>query len=100
MVARLAGGSLGLFAFVVALVAGLVAHNPATLILSRGILAMFVFCLIGFVLGTAAELVVTEHEGKRKKEIEEQYRDPAGDRKESVEDSSTGEDSVEAAQVA
>ena len=100
MLARLVGGSLGLLAFVVALVAGLVAHNPATTILSRGILAMFVFCLIGLGLGTAAELVVTEHEGKRKREIEEQYRAPASDEEESSEDSSTGEEPVEAARVA
>ena len=73
MVARYAGAGLGLLAFTVTVLAGLFVHNPVTVTLSRGILALFVFCLIGFVLGTAAQMVVAEREKKRDSEIRERY---------------------------
>ena len=69
MVARLSAAGLGLFAFAVAITGGLVAQNPFTVVLSRGILALFVFCLIGLVLGGTAQLVLTEHAKRREAEI-------------------------------
>ncbi|MGI0149375.1 MAG: hypothetical protein ACREDF_07585 [Thermoplasmata archaeon] len=65
MIARYTGASLGLLAFAVTSVAGLVTGNPVTVTLSRSLFALFVFCLIGLVLGGAAQLVVTEYERNR-----------------------------------
>ena len=73
MVARVAAASLGLLAFSVSLLAGLYVQNPATVTLSRSILALFVFCLIGLVLGGAAQLVIAEHEKTRESAIRKQY---------------------------
>jgi hypothetical protein len=73
MVARFAGAGLGLFAFSVTVVAGLLVQNPVTVTLSRSILALFTFCIIGFILGTAAQLVVAEHARKRESEIKQRY---------------------------
>ncbi len=75
MVARYAGASLGLLGFTITIVAGMFAQNPATVTLSRGILALFGFCVIGLVLGSAAQLVVNEHERKRESEIQKRYHD-------------------------
>jgi len=62
MVARFTGASLGLFAFSITLIAGLVVQNPFTVTLSRGLIALFTFCLLGLVIGTAADKVLSEHE--------------------------------------
>jgi hypothetical protein len=77
MVARFAGASLGLFAFTVAVIAGIYVQNPVTVTLSRGIFALFLFYGIGLVLGAAAQAVVREHEKKRESEILAKYRDDA-----------------------
>ena len=73
MVARYAGASLGLLAFTIAVFGGLVTRNPFSVTLSRGILALFVFCLIGLVLGHFAQMVVSEHARKREAEIRARY---------------------------
>jgi len=75
MIARYAGASLGLLAFAIAVMGGLATRNPFTVTLSRGILAMFVFCLIGLVLGRLAQMVVSEHETKRETEIRAHFAD-------------------------
>ena len=75
MVARVVGASLGLLAFTVTIVAGLYVQNPVTVTLSRGILALFVFCVIGLVLGGAAQIVINEHGDKREEEIRKQHRE-------------------------
>ncbi|MBI4717313.1 MAG: hypothetical protein HY763_05875 [Planctomycetes bacterium] len=69
MLARYVGAGLGLLAFSVSVVAGLVVQNPPIVTLSRSILALFVFCFLGLVLGYAAQLVVREHEKGREAEI-------------------------------
>ena len=79
MVARYAGACLGLLAFTIVIIAGLFTQNPVTVTLSRSVLALFIFCVIGLVLGTAAQKVVAEHERKRESEIRERYRDDAGE---------------------
>ena len=73
MVARYAGASLGLLAFSIVVTAGLIARNPVTVTLSRSIFALFLFCLIGLVLGRIAQVVVAEHERKRDTEIRKRY---------------------------
>ncbi len=73
MVARFAGASLGLLAFTVTTVCGLIARNPVSVTLSRGILALFAFFFIGIVLGGLAQLVLDEHEQRRRRQIDEKY---------------------------
>jgi hypothetical protein len=73
MVARFTGASLGLLAFTIAVVCGLVVRNPVTVTLSRGILALFVFFVIGIVLGGIAQVVLNEHERRRMSEIDRKY---------------------------
>ena len=51
MLARYAGASLGLLAFTIVVTAGLIARYPVTVTPSRSIFALFLFCLIGLVLG-------------------------------------------------
>lgn len=70
MVARFAGASLGLLAFAITTVAGLFVGNPPTVILSRSILALFTFCIIGLLLGRAAQAVVAEYERSRRADVE------------------------------
>lgn len=70
MIARLAGAALALFAFSVSVLAGLYVGNPVTLVLSRGILALVLFFLIGLALGAAAQLVVREYSEARLRDLE------------------------------
>jgi len=69
MMPRIAGAALGLLAFTIVLIGGLVAGNPTTVTLSRGVAALFLFFLIGLVLGTAAQWVIAEYENQRKDEL-------------------------------
>lgn len=73
MIARFTAASLGLFAFAVTVVAGLVARNPVTTTLSRSILALFLFCAVGFLLGSVAQRIVTEYKQQRELEIHERF---------------------------
>ncbi len=75
MVARFAGAGLGFLAFSITAFAGLFVQNPVTVTLSRSILAMFVFTIIGLALGTAAELVVQEYETNRELEIRKRHHE-------------------------
>lgn len=74
MVARFSGASLGLLAFAATTVAGLYVGNPPTVILSRSILALFAFCILGLLLGRAAQSVVAEFERNRKAEVDRRFR--------------------------
>jgi len=74
MIARYIAAGLGLFAFAVAVISGLLANNPVVTTLSRGITALFLFCFIGYILGLVAQRVVTEHQCTRESEIRSQYR--------------------------
>ncbi len=79
MVARFAGASLGLLAFAVCTAAGLFAQNPPSVTLSRSILAMFVFCALGLLLGAVAQMVIAEHEGTQEAKIQSKYQDNTTD---------------------
>ena len=94
MVARYAGASLGLLAFTIVLIAGLFTQNPANVTLSRGILALFIFCLIGLVLGTAAQKVISEHEQKRESEIRDRYQDDDGKSPDAENETTSAEESA------
>ena len=95
MIARFAGAMLGLLAFTITVFAGLWVHNPVSVTLSRSILALFIFCVIGLVLGGAAQLVVTEHEKKRESEIRERFhKEPSGAEEAGRENKSTEDEAA------
>lgn len=73
MAARMVGAALGLFAFAVSVAAGLYVGNPVTVVLSRGILSLFCFFLIGLVVGVAAHHVLVEHVKARESDIRKQF---------------------------
>ncbi len=75
MIARFVGAGLGLLAFCITILSGVYAQNPVTTTLSRSIFALFIFFLLGLALGTAAEVVVKEHEHSREAEILKRYRE-------------------------
>lgn len=79
MIARYAGSVLGLFAFSVTVVAGLVVQNPIAITLERGVFALFLFCMLGFILGSVAQMVVREFERSREAEILQRYELPPVD---------------------
>jgi len=73
MIARYTGPILGLFAFTVTVSAGLVVQNSVMITLQRGVFALLVFCVLGLVLGWAAQSVVREYERSREAEITRRY---------------------------
>ena len=93
MIARFAGAVLGLLAFTITAAAGLYVQNPLAVTLSRSILALFIFCVMGLLLGGAAQIVVAEHEKKRESQIRERYRqEPAEAEEAATDNSSTGDE--------
>ncbi len=72
MVTRFVGAALGLFAFSVSVLAGLYAQNPVRVVLSRSILALFVFFLIGVVVGHLAQRVIADHFNAREAEVRQE----------------------------
>lgn len=74
MIARYAGATLGLFAFSIVIIAGLFTHNPMTVTLSRSIFALFLFFLIGFVLGSVVQMVINEYQDECEAKIRKRYR--------------------------
>lgn len=80
MIARYVGATLGLLAFAIATVSGLLVQNPVSVTLSRGILALFAFCIVGMALGHAAQIVIAEHESDRRSEIEKRFGEPSVDK--------------------
>ena len=69
MVSRYTGACLGLLAFAIAVVAGLLARNPPMLVLSRAVWALVVFCVIGLLLGTTAQAVLSDHRRRREEAV-------------------------------
>ena len=74
MLSRFTGAALGLLGFTIAVTAGLYAQNSPSVVLSRGIAALFAFCVMGLVLGAAAQAVLSEHERHEEMEIRKRYR--------------------------
>ncbi len=79
MIARYAGSVLGLLAFSVTVFVGLLVQNPIAITLERAVFALFLFFMIGFVLGSVAQMVVREFERKREAEILQRYELPPSD---------------------
>jgi hypothetical protein len=57
---RFVGAALGLLAFSVSVLAGVVASNPVTVILSRGILSLFGFFIVGLLVGHLVQRVLAD----------------------------------------
>lgn len=72
---RSIGAQLGLLAFTVAIVAGLVAGNSVTTVLIRALLVMLAACVIGQAVGWAGKLALREHLQRKKLQIDCQHRD-------------------------
>jgi len=60
MLARTAGACLGLFAFAVAISAGIIIQNPFNVTVTRSIIALAAFFFIGLALGAIADRVISE----------------------------------------
>jgi len=60
---------LGLFAFSIALLQGLLVNNPADTTLVRAVEAMFMFCVIGLCVGYVGQRVLDEHAIRRHGEM-------------------------------
>lgn len=66
--ARTIGAALGLLAFAVSLIAGLVVQNSIERILARALLASVIFVIIGMLVGGAIDLVLAEYVAHRTRE--------------------------------
>jgi hypothetical protein len=72
---RTTGAQIGLLAFAVAVVAGVYANNPATVVMLRALAAMVVAALVGQVAGWTAKLVLRDHLQRRKLRIDREHFD-------------------------
>lgn len=69
MLAKLLAGILGLMAFFLCVAGGLVAGTRAEVAIGRGLQAMLIFCLLGWILGWAAESAIHEHVRKEAQKV-------------------------------
>ncbi len=97
MIARFAGAGLGLLAFAVTTTAGLIAHVPADVTLSRSILALFLFCVIGLLLGGVAQCVIDEHRKGEESRIHARFEESNADTDGGVAGSDSDETPLESA---
>ena len=70
---RSIGAQLGLFAFGVAILAGLYAGNSPVTILVRAMASMVAACIVGQLLGWAGKQVLRDHLQKKKLTIDRQH---------------------------
>jgi hypothetical protein len=68
MVSRYTGACLGLLAFAIVTVSGMVVHNPPMVTLSRAVAALVIFCILGLAVGACAQCAVNEHHRRREAE--------------------------------
>ncbi len=66
---RLCGAALGLFAFSITILLGLLAGNPANVVLLRALQAMLAFCLLGMCAGWVAYRILDEHALRKHREL-------------------------------
>ena len=67
--ARLCGGTLGLFAFSITIFVSLSASNPIEATIGRALTAMFAFCGVGLAVGWIAGRVLDEYAVGRNREL-------------------------------
>jgi membrane protein YqaA with SNARE-associated domain len=77
MIGRYTAAILGLLAFAVSAIVGLVIQNPADVTLSRAIWALLVFCIIGLVVGGAAQYVINDYAERRLAESSPEVQEPS-----------------------
>lgn len=75
MFGKVVGGIMGMIAFAVAALVGLIAGNDVATVLTRALVAMGVFFAVGFLLGTMGRRLIDEHMSRmidddRQKQIE------------------------------
>ncbi|MFO0860165.1 MAG: hypothetical protein U0570_06375 [Phycisphaerales bacterium] len=58
---KVIGATLGCSAFAIACIAGLASYNPSTLVLQRALAALFLCYIVGYILGSIGELIVSQH---------------------------------------
>lgn len=88
MVSRFAGVGLGLLAFSVTALSGLYVQNPVDVTLSRSVFALFLFYVLGLVLGGVADQVVAEYARDREAQIKKQFQvEPESDTEQTAADS-------------
>jgi putative effector of murein hydrolase LrgA (UPF0299 family) len=92
MAPRAVGAALGFLAFATSVFAGLWVGHPIRLTLSRSIWAMFIFAIIGLLLGLSAQVVVRERLRQREASLFSDEDDSA-DAELELGKSSTGHDS-------
>ena len=78
MIARYTGAVLGLLAFSVATLGGLAVGNPPSVVLSRALGSLVVFCFIGLGVGMAAQAVIKEYECRKTEEPGKSHKGGAG----------------------
>jgi len=69
MIPRFTGAALALAAFTVAVVAGLAVGNPPALVLERAVWSLLGFCLIGLIVGSAAQAVIREYQARCEQDL-------------------------------
>lgn len=69
MLAKLLAGILGLLAFFICIAGGLIAGARAEVAIARGLEAMLIFCLLGWVVGWTADSAIQEHVRKEAQEL-------------------------------
>lgn len=62
-------GVMGLLAFAITVLGGLSGGNSVEFILPRALWAMGIFCLLGLIVGWAAEMIVQDHQAKLSAEV-------------------------------
>ncbi|MCH7591896.1 MAG: hypothetical protein IH989_03815 [Planctomycetes bacterium] len=97
MIARFAGAGLGLLAFAVTTISGLIAQVPADVTLSRSILALLLFCVIGLLLGGVAQRVIDEHRKGEESRIRARFEESNAGTDGGVAESDSDETPVESA---
>ncbi|MBU0718536.1 MAG: hypothetical protein KJ749_09835 [Planctomycetes bacterium] len=70
---RSIGAQLGLLAFGLAILVGLVVGNSPITILTRAVVIMVVACAVGQIIGWAARLILRDHLQRKKQEIDRQH---------------------------
>ena len=73
MIARFTSAGFALLAFSIALLGGIASRNPVEVVLSRGLVAILVFFILGLILGHAAQRVVDEYERDGTRRLRKQY---------------------------
>lgn len=87
---RLCGAALGLFAFAITILQGLLVNNPVETTLVRAVKAMFGFCVLGLCLGWVSHRVLDEHALRRSNELFKVIDEEEGAAGDAKADGSTG----------